>query len=219
LNRFCRFELRFFFALLIFQISTTVQRENAQHVGALQQPKVSTNNEDDALGMKSGHTSAKCESADHSEIERIISSRRFSCAEELIEAAFLAATLDGMYLEFGVCTERTINAIVANLTHPNFYPFDSFRLEPHEWRARRGRKVAFLHVDCGLYDEVQKVLATLRAAIGPGTVIVFAEYRSFGTSSQNDCRAWQEFASRIGRTYTYLGFVSLGHEVAIKVLT
>jgi hypothetical protein len=108
--------------------------------------------------------------------------------------------------------------MLPNLSNSHFYPFDSFRPLPRDWDARRSRKVAFLHIDCGLHSETQKLLTTLGNSIGPGTVIVFDEFFNYPEWDEQEFRAWKEFTSERALSYRYIGFVPDSHEVAIQLL-
>lgn len=64
---------------------------------------------------------------------RMIGAKRFGSALELIDYAVSCATVEGLALEFGVFSGRSINRIAQGRSGP-VYGFDSFEGLPEEWR-------------------------------------------------------------------------------------
>src|SRR5262245_10501408 len=64
---------------------------------------------------------------------RMIGAKRFDGAAEVLEYALSCATVDGLALEFGVFSGRSINHI-ARLRSDKVYGFDSFEGLPEGWR-------------------------------------------------------------------------------------
>lgn len=77
--------------------------------------------------------------------------------------------------------------------------------------------VRFLHVDCDLYVSTACVLRGLATRIVPGTIIVLDEYLNYPGWEQHEYRAFQEFTSRQGLAYRYIGFASNGQGVAVQI--
>lgn len=77
--------------------------------------------------------------------------------------------------------------------------------------------VAFLHLDCDLYNSASLVLDKLAPRLRPGTVVVFDEYFNFPGWQQDEYRAWQEIVSKHGIEYEYIGFVARHQQVAVRI--
>jgi len=77
--------------------------------------------------------------------------------------------------------------------------------------------VRLLHIDCDLYSSTVSVLAGLRERICAGTIVVFDEYLNYPSWEQHEYKAFAEFAKRWQCTYEYIGFVSSGHAVALRI--
>ena len=60
-------------------------------------------------------------------------------ANEVLKTALESVTLDGLYLEFGVFSGRTINFISQNIPEKTIYGFDSFEGLPETWRTGFGK--------------------------------------------------------------------------------
>jgi hypothetical protein len=70
---------------------------------------------------------------------RMYGAQRFANDFELLEAGMARrAVPDGLILEFGVYSGRTINHI-ASLTNERVYGFDSFKGLPEDWRSEYGK--------------------------------------------------------------------------------
>lgn len=67
-------------------------------------------------------------------------------------------------------------------------------------------KVAFIHVDCDIYESAQCVLSLLKDRIIPGTIIVFDEYFNYPNWQNHEYKAFQEFLADTGLKYKYLAF-------------
>ena len=77
--------------------------------------------------------------------------------------------------------------------------------------------VAFMHVDADLYSSCKYVLETLKQRIVPGTVIQFDEYFNYPGWQEGEFKAFQEFVNKYNIDYEYLGYVSRGYSVAVKI--
>lgn len=69
---------------------------------------------------------------------RMIGAQRFGSALELTDFAVASATVEGLALEFGVFSGRSINRIAQGRPGP-VYGFDSFEGLPEEWREGYGK--------------------------------------------------------------------------------
>lgn len=85
-------------------------------------------------------------------------------------------------------------------------------LDEHSGLAR------FIHVDSDLYSSAATVLTALSKRIVPGTVIVFDEYFNYPGWERHEYRAFQEFLRETGLHYEYIGIVSSGESVAVKIV-
>jgi predicted O-methyltransferase YrrM len=75
---------------------------------------------------------------------------------------------------------------------------------------------AFIHVDCDTYEATQTLFSTVEESVLSGTVIVFGEYFGFTGWRVGESKAWQEFVTRRGIRYEYIGFANV--RVAVRVL-
>lgn len=66
--------------------------------------------------------------------------------------------------------------------------------------------ISFMHIDCDLYSSTKVVLDILSDRICSGTVIQFDEYFNFPGWKEHEFKAFQEFVSRTGLKYDYLGY-------------
>ena len=80
-----------------------------------------------------------------------------------------------------------------------------------------GDVVAYMHVDCDLYSSTRTVFTQLADRIVAGTVIVFDEYFNYPNWQQHEYKAFREFVHEHGIEYSYLGFLSYGGTVAVKI--
>ena len=78
------------------------------------------------------------------------------------------------------------------------------------------RKVAFIHMDCDLYESTRTVLEYLAPRIDVGTVIVFDEYFNHVGWRQNEFRAFQEFVENHSVGYRYHCW---GYQQAAVIIT
>ena len=74
-------------------------------------------------------------------IRHMSKAKRIDGALDLLQFAVENMTLDGLVLEFGVFSGRTINHIARLLPAQRIYGFDSFKGLPEEWRPGFGKGV------------------------------------------------------------------------------
>ena len=84
-----------------------------------------------------------------------------------------------------------------------------------EFIAAHKEQVSFLHVDCDIYSSTKTIFDLLDKQIGPGTVIQFDEYFNYPGWLQHEYKAFQEFISRSGLSYEYLGYT---YEYSVAVI-
>ena len=78
--------------------------------------------------------------------------------------------------------------------------------------------VAFVHIDCDIYESTRVVFELLSPRIAPGAVIVFDEYFNYPGWQQHEFRAFQDFIARERRRYEYIGFSAERGHVAVRML-
>jgi len=77
--------------------------------------------------------------------------------------------------------------------------------------------VAFLHVDCDIYESAKCIFELLYERIGPGCVIVFDEYFNYPGWRDHEHRAFAEFVSQRQLAFRYDSFVPSHQQVCILV--
>lgn len=79
------------------------------------------------------------------------------------------------------------------------------------------KAVAFLHVDCDLYSATKEIFEYLGERFRSGTVIVFDEYYNYPDWLWHEYKAWMEFVEERGIKFTYIGFIRIGTQVAVRI--
>jgi hypothetical protein len=77
--------------------------------------------------------------------------------------------------------------------------------------------VAFLHVDCDLYSATREIFEFLGDRFCPGTVIVFDEFYNYPDWLWHEYKAWSEFVEERKVKFTYVGFIRIGTQVAVRI--
>jgi Methyltransferase domain len=72
------------------------------------------------------------------------------------------------------------------------------------WMRENQDPVAFLHVDCDLYQSAKTIFEMVEDRLRPGLVIVFDEYFGYHQWRQGEHKAFQEFIEKTGHGYRYL---------------
>ena len=141
----------------------------------------------------------------------------------------------GTALEFGVGQGQTLNMIARRMPVIGFDSFQGlpekwregfdkgmFACEPPEVRNATivpglfedtlpdfdfPDRVGLVHIDCDLYSSTKTVLEHLEPHLRPGCILVFDEWHGFPGASEeaHEQKAFREFASRTGLTWTVLG--------------
>jgi len=83
----------------------------------------------------------------------------------------------------------------------------------------KNQKIAFLHIDCDLYSSTKTVLTLLSPMIHPGTVICFDEYYNYPEWEEGEYKAFIEYCETFQRKFEYLGYIRIGSQVAVKMLS
>ena len=82
-----------------------------------------------------------------------------------------------------------------------------------------GTKVAFVHIDCDLYSSTKTVLSNLRPMMSKGTVLCFDEYYNYSDWEEGEYKAFSEFAKEHHIEFEYLGYIRMGRQVAVQILS
>ena len=83
--------------------------------------------------------------------------------------------------------------------------------------SRHPKQAGFLHIDCDLYSSTKTIFDLLTPYIQPGCVIVFDEYFNYPGWEEGEFKALDEFLTKTGLTYEYLGYNRLSEQVAIII--
>jgi len=83
------------------------------------------------------------------------------------------------------------------------------------WTRENSDAVAFLHVDCDLYQSTKTIFELLEDRIVPGLVIVFDEYFGYHQWQQGEHKAFQELIEKTGHGFRYLCHAY--HQVAVLI--
>jgi hypothetical protein len=75
----------------------------------------------------------------------------------------------------------------------------------------------FVHFVCDLYSSTDTVLRALEDRLVPGTVIVFDEYVNYPGWQEHEYKAFNEFLTRTGARFRYLGFASGQCAVSVRI--
>lgn len=79
-------------------------------------------------------------------------------------------------------------------------------------------KIAFIHVDCDLYQSTKTMFDLLKNHIQSGTVVVFDEYINYPNWEKGEFKAFQEFVKDNNIKYKYIGYVYDSSQTAIQIL-
>jgi len=77
--------------------------------------------------------------------------------------------------------------------------------------------IAFLHIDCDLYQSTREVLWSLADKLVEGTVIEFDEYFNYPNWQQHEFRAWQEFVKEKNIQYRYIALTASDGRVTVEI--
>lgn len=77
--------------------------------------------------------------------------------------------------------------------------------------------ISFMHIDCDLYNSTKTIFDNLEKQIVTGTIICFNEYFNYPGWKKGEFKAFNEFVSRAGRKFEYLGYVYKHSQVVVKI--
>lgn len=78
--------------------------------------------------------------------------------------------------------------------------------------------IAFLHVDCDLYESTAQGLDILAPRMVNGTIILFDEFYNYPNYLQHEYKAFQEFLEKHSFAAEYLSYNCLHEQVAVRLL-
>ena len=78
--------------------------------------------------------------------------------------------------------------------------------------------VAFLHIDCDIYESAAQGLDILAPNITDKTIILFDEFYNYPNFRNQEYRAFQEFLEKYSFIPEYIAYNSFHEQVAVRVL-
>jgi Macrocin-O-methyltransferase (TylF) len=85
------------------------------------------------------------------------------------------------------------------------------------WLRDNPGQVAFIHLDCDLYNSTKTALELIASRVIGGTVVLFDEYFNYANWEKHQFKAFQEFVQTHDVRYEYLGFAR--QQVAVRILS
>ena len=77
---------------------------------------------------------------------------------------------------------------------------------PSFLESQSEKSVAFIHIDCDLYESTKDIFEILEPYFLPGSVIAFDEFYNVPNWRQHEFKAFSEFRERTKFDYKYIGF-------------
>lgn len=74
------------------------------------------------------------------------------------------------------------------------------------WMAEHSTPIAFVHVDCDLYQSTRDVFDNIGSRLGPGSMLLFDDYFNQPNWQAHGFRAFQEWVKTANVAYTYLAY-------------
>jgi hypothetical protein len=85
-----------------------------------------------------------------------------------------------------------------------------------KWGRENPDPIAFLHVDCDLYQSTTTIFDVLQERLRPGVVIVFDDYFGYPGWQHGEHKAFREFIDRSGHEFRYLCHAF--QQVAVQII-
>ncbi len=85
-------------------------------------------------------------------------------------------------------------------------------------RVMGSGKTNFIHMDCDLYSSTSTVFNELTDHIADDAIIVFDEFFNYPGWEQHEIKAFDEFLTRTGRRFEFIGSVPLHQQVAVRLI-
>ena len=86
-----------------------------------------------------------------------------------------------------------------------------------DFAKQQEKPIAFLHVDCEIYESTSQALIILGPKIADGTVFLFDEFYNYPNFRNHEYKAFQEFLNDYGFKAEYLAYNALHEQVAVRV--
>jgi Methyltransferase domain len=83
------------------------------------------------------------------------------------------------------------------------------------WINQNPDPIAFLHVDCDLYESTKTIFELLEERLRPGLIIVFDDYLGYHRWQLGEHKAFREFIEKTGHRFRYLCHAY--HQVAVRL--
>jgi hypothetical protein len=77
--------------------------------------------------------------------------------------------------------------------------------------------IAFLHIDCDIYESTAQGLDLLAPRMVDGTVILFDEFYNYENYRNHEYKAFQEFLAKYSFEAEYLAYNALHEQVAVRI--
>jgi hypothetical protein len=74
------------------------------------------------------------------------------------------------------------------------------------WIEHNQSPIAFVHIDCDLYESTRDVFDGLGPHLKPGVLLLFDDYFNLPNWQAHEFRAFQEWVKRVNVDYTYLAY-------------
>ena len=78
--------------------------------------------------------------------------------------------------------------------------------------------IAFIHIDCDIYEATKTILDALGDNLTPGSVIVFDEYYNYPNFEQHEYKAFQEFLQKTGKKVKPLAFNQYSEQASFVII-
>lgn len=80
----------------------------------------------------------------------------------------------------------------------------------------QNNKIAFMHIDCDIYQSTKDIFDCLGEKINKGTIIIFDEFFNYPNWQNHEYKAFQEFISNSKKSFKYLCYAHT--QVAIQII-
>jgi hypothetical protein len=84
------------------------------------------------------------------------------------------------------------------------------------FRQQYTDRLAFVYIDCDLFESVKTVLANLHDLLAPGAIVAFDDWYNFPNWQAHSRRALEELVERTGTKFTPIGLTFREHAVAFR---
>jgi len=78
---------------------------------------------------------------------------------------------------------------------------------PHFFKNNK-QNIAFMHIDCDLYESTRIVFEHAAPFIVPGTIIMFDEIHGYPNYHEHEYKAWMEFVVEYNINFEWIAYRS-----------